>query len=103
MNEELIDEELKVMLSENLPEDVPHVFISAPTGEGVQELKDVLWTALNSEENRLAAVKREELVHRNYDRKMLADDFADWEADFDDDVVEDDNDFNYDEFDFEEE
>jgi hypothetical protein len=48
-------------------------------------------------------VKREELVHRNYDRKMLADDFADWEADFDDDVVEDDNDFNYDEFDFEEE
>jgi GTP-binding protein len=100
---DLIDEELKEMLSENLPEDVPHVFISAPTGEGVQELKDILWAALNSEENRLAAVKREELVHRNYDRKMIADDFADWEADFDDDVVEDDDDFNYDEFDFDEE
>ena len=62
-----------------------------------------LLTALNSEENRLAAVKREELVHRNYDRKMIADDFADWEADFDDDVVDDDDDFNYEEFDFEEE
>jgi hypothetical protein len=42
-------------------------------------------------------------VHRNYDRKMIADDFADWEADFGDDVVEDDDDFNYDEFDFDEE
>ena len=30
---DLIDEELKDMLSENLPDDVPHVFISAPTGE----------------------------------------------------------------------
>jgi GTP-binding protein len=101
---DLIDEELKDMLSENLPEDVPHVFISAATGEGIQELKDVLWGALNSEENRLAAVKREELVHRNYDRKMLADDFADWEADFDDEpFVDDEEDFNYEEFDFDEE
>ena len=103
---DLIDDELKEMLSENLPEDIPHVFISAPTGEGIQELKDVLWTALNSEENRLAAVKREELVHRNYDRKMLAADFADWEADFEDGAdFDDDNDddFDYDEFDFDEE
>jgi GTP-binding protein len=89
---DLIDEELKEMLSENLPEDVPCVFISAPTGEGVQELKDILWAALNSEENRLAAVKREELVHRNYDRKMLAADFADWEADYEDGEETDDDD-----------
>jgi GTP-binding protein len=101
---DLIDDELKEMLSENLPEDVPCVFISAPTGEGVQELKDVLWAALNSEENRLAAVKREELVHRNYDRKMIANDFADWEPDFDDvDMLEEDDEFDYDEFDFDEE
>ena len=101
---DLIDEELKEMLSENLPEDIPYVFISAPTGEGIQELKDILWAELNSEENRLAAVKREELVHRNYDRRMLAADFADWEADFDDcEELEEDDDFNYDEFDFDEE
>ena len=98
---DLIDDELKEMLSQNLPEDIPYVFISAPTGEGIQELKDILWTELNSEENRLAAVKREELVHRNYDRKMLAADFADWEPDFDDMPVEDDEDLGYDEFDFE--
>ena len=99
---DLIDDELKEMLSENLPVDIPHVFISAPTGEGVQELKDVLWTALNSEENRLAAVKREELVHRNYDKKMLAADFADWEPDFDDEPL-DEEELGYEEFDFDEE
>ena len=101
---DLIDEELKEMLSENLPEDIPYVFISAATGEGIQELKDILWGELNSEANRLAAVKREELVHRNYDRKMLAADFADWEDDYeyaDDDDM--DEDLGYDEFDFDEE
>jgi GTP-binding protein len=80
------------------------VFISAATGEGIQELKDILWGELNSEANRLAAVKREELVHRNYDKKMLAADFADWEDDYenaDEDDMEED--FGYDEFDFDEE
>ena len=30
----------------------------------------------------MMAVKREELVHRNYDAQMLAKDFEDWEPDF---------------------
>ena len=72
--------------------------------ESMQELKDTLWTSLNSEENRMAAVKRDELVHRDYDARMLASDFADWEPDFADDALDvDDGDFNYDEFDFDEE
>ncbi|MBQ8271296.1 MAG: GTPase ObgE [Bacteroidaceae bacterium] len=99
---DLIDEELKEMLLPTLPEGVPAVFISAATGEGIQELKDLLWASLNSEENRMAAVKREELVHRNYDARMLANDFADWESDFVDEEP-DDEDFNYEEFDFDEE
>ena len=99
---DLIDDELKSMLTPTLPEGVPCVFISAPTGDGIQELKDTLWEALNSEENRMAAVKREELVHRNYDARMIASDFADWEADYTDEPM-DDEDFNYEEFDFDEE
>lgn len=99
---DLIDEELKEMLTPSLPSGVPSVFISAATGEGIPQLKDILWEALNSEENRMAAVKRDELVHRNYDAGMLASDFADWESDFADDTVEDD-DYNYEEFDFDEE
>ncbi len=93
---DLIDEELKEMLSEHLPTEVPHIFISAATGEGIPDLKDILWKELNSEENRLAAVKREELVHRNYDRGMLAGDFADWEDD-EYEIAEEEEDFNFDE------
>ena len=94
---DLIDEELKEMLSENLPEDIPHIFISAATNEGISELKDILWQELNSEENMLAAVKRDELVHRNYDRRMIADDFANWEDDEYTPADADDDDLYYEE------
>lgn len=97
---DLIDEELKQMLSENLPDGLPHIFISAATGEGIPELKDILWGELNSEENRMAAVRREELVHRNYDRKQLASDFADWEDEGYIPMEEDDEEFYYDEEDW---
>lgn len=100
---DLIDDELKELLIPSLPDGVPTVFISAATGEGIPQLKDVLWEALNSEENRMAAVKRDELVHRDYDASMLANDFADWESDFEDDDAADDDDLNYEEFDFDEE
>ena len=85
------------MLSENLPEDIPHIFISAATSEGISELKDILWQELNSEENMLAAVKRDELVHRNYDRRMIADDFANWEDDEYTPADADDDDLYYEE------
>ena len=98
---DLIDEELKEMLSENLPEGVPHIFISAATGEGIPELKDILWGELNSEENRMSAVRRDELVHRNYDRHRLADDFADWtDEDYE---PADEDDWDYSEEDWDEE
>ena len=100
---DLIDDELKELLTPSLPDGVSTVFISAATGEGIPQLKDVLWEALNSEENRMAAVKRDELVHRDYDVSMLANDFADWESDFEDDDAADDDDLNYEEFDFDEE
>ena len=32
-----------------LPEDIPHVFISSFTQEGIKELKDMLWSALQTE------------------------------------------------------
>lgn len=99
---DLIDDELKEMLSEHLPEGLPHIFISAATGEGIPELKDILWGELNSEENRMAAVKRDELVHRNYDRNMLANDFANWEDDSYE-PIEDDEEFYYNEEDWDEE
>jgi len=46
---DLIDEELKEMLSENLPVDVPIIFISSITQSGLVELKDMIWEVLNRE------------------------------------------------------
>ena len=51
---DMLDDELREQLAATLPDDVPHVFISAVTGQGISELKDLLWRAINDEENRLA-------------------------------------------------
>ncbi|HRR93068.1 MAG TPA: GTPase ObgE, partial [Bacteroidales bacterium] len=44
---DLIDDELAGELRKNLP-DLPRVFISSVTGEGLDRLKDMLWKVLNS-------------------------------------------------------
>lgn len=44
---DLIDDELEAMLAQTLPPDIPAVFISSATGHHIQELKDMLWRALN--------------------------------------------------------
>ena len=44
---DLLDDELKEEIKRELPSDVPYVFVSSFTGEGLNELKDVLWKSLN--------------------------------------------------------
>ncbi len=44
---DILDEELKKEIRMQLP-DLPSVFISSVTGEGIKELKDMLWKSLNS-------------------------------------------------------
>ena len=44
---DLIDKELEAEILPTLPKDIPHVFISSITQEGLSELKDQLWKALN--------------------------------------------------------
>ena len=43
---DLIDADLEKMIKPHLPRKVPHVFISSSTGQGLQELKDMVWNAL---------------------------------------------------------
>lgn len=45
---DLLDEELKTEISKELPPNIPHVFISAITQQGLMELKDLLWQTLNT-------------------------------------------------------
>ncbi|MCB0581359.1 MAG: GTPase ObgE [Phaeodactylibacter sp.] len=47
---DLIDEELKEMLKPEIPEGVPYLFISAVAQQGLTELKDLLWAAINRSE-----------------------------------------------------
>ncbi|MCM1036428.1 MAG: GTPase ObgE [Bacteroides sp.] len=51
---DMLDEELTEEIARTLPDDIPHVFISAVTGQGITELKDVLWRAITDDSNRLA-------------------------------------------------
>jgi len=75
---DLLDEELMEMLKETLPEDLPVVFISAVSGFGLDDLKDVLWEELNKETNKMqGAIDEQLVVHRDKDMSMFAQEMAD--------------------------
>ena len=98
----VLDDELMDMLKETLPQDLPVVFISAVTGFGLNELKDVLWEELNSESNKLQTLTSEDvIVHRDKDMSRFA---AEMEEEGEDDIVflgddevEDIDDYEYEE------
>ena len=77
---DLLDEELTEMIRaevqeelKKMGEDIPVVFISSVTNKGLDELKDVLWTELNSESNKLQEITAEDtLVHRDKDMSIFS-------------------------------
>ena len=97
---DLLDEELISMLKETLPNDLPCVFISSVTGQGINELKDILWKELNSESNKIKGVIAEEtLVHRDKDMSRFAEELkAEGEDELlyiDEEDIDDLEDFEY--------
>ncbi|SMC41299.1 GTPase ObgE [Moheibacter sediminis] len=44
---DMLDDELKEEISELLPKDIPHLYISSVAQLGLMELKDLLWNKLN--------------------------------------------------------
>lgn len=96
---DLLDDELIEMLKETTPDDIPVVFISAVTGQGLNELKDILWKELNSESNKIQGVIAEDtLVHRDKDMSRFAAELADEGEDddieyIDEEEIEDIEDF----------
>ncbi|MDE6805894.1 MAG: GTPase ObgE, partial [Muribaculaceae bacterium] len=62
---DMLDDELREEIAKELPEGVPTVFISAVTGQGLTELKDLLWREINSEENLATGT----ITHRPLDRR----------------------------------
>ncbi len=48
---DMLDDELKASIEKELPKNIPHIFISSITGQGLPELKDLLWKTLNQIDN----------------------------------------------------
>ena len=87
---DLLDDELIEALSVDLPEGIPHLFISAVAGMGITELKDLLWKALNEESFHEA----ERIVHKNIDVNTLVfDEEDDFVVPVDDDELDDDEEY----------
>ena len=96
---DMLDEELIEAMEKELPTEVPHIFISSISGYGITELKDLLWTEINKEENRI-----ETFTHRNLEVKtdIKEDDFEEVlsdenisDADFDEQDFSEDFDEDY--------
>lgn len=103
---DMLDEDLIAEIRPTLPEGVPAVFISAVTGMGITELKDMLWAQITDERNR---IDPDPITHRPLDghhRVREEDEFIfenvptvsdedaeEFEEDFDDDMIFDDTDW----------
>ncbi len=97
---DLIDDELKELLSETLPEGVPTVFISAVSNMGLQQLKDLLWQEMNSESNKIAAITTQEsIVHHAKDHIRLKYELLDLDDNDDEGWGDDDKDNDNEDFD----
>lgn len=67
---DMLDDELREAIAAELPDGVRTLFISAVTGQGLTELKDVLWREINSEENAVPST----ITHRALDRRHRVED-----------------------------
>jgi GTP-binding protein len=50
---DMLDDELKEAIRKELPQNLPHIFISSVAQKGIPELKDLLWKVLNEENNKI--------------------------------------------------
>ena len=100
---DMLDQELMDELEPTLPQGIPHVFISSVSGLGLDVLKDILWTELNEESNKIEG-HIESIAHRPKDLSHLQEELEEEGEDedlsieyIDEDDVEDLEDFEYEE------
>lgn len=94
---DMLDDELRTEIAKELPDDLPSVFISAVTGQGIAELKDLLWREINSEDNK----NNYSITHRPLDRRHRVEEEDDFI--FDQPEMEEDETENWDDEDWNEE
>jgi len=84
---DMLDEELIAAIKKELPDGVQTVFISSVSGLGIAELKDLIWTEINKESNKVV-----EITHRPMQIVALDDDSDDDDDITDDEYFDDDED-----------
>ena len=82
---DLIDEDLEEMIRETLPEGVPVCFFSSVTGQGVAELKDLIWKSITV--NNFEAVSP--LVEQNLNRTLQGFELDESEEDVEEEHAKD--------------
>ena len=90
---DMLDAELIAEMKKELPENVSVVFISAVSGQGIAELKDMLWTAISKEKESPISIS-----HRPLDIKHIPKDDDGIEFVEEDDYEEEED---FDEFEYE--
>lgn len=81
---DMLDEELIEEIKPTLP-NIPYAFISSITGQGISQLKDLLWIELNKE----VVPSSETLIHKAKDVKQIP--MEDVEYNWEDEVSEDED------------
>ena len=102
---DMLDDELISEILPTLPDDIPHVFISAVTGFGISTLKDMLWRAITDESNKIESSmithrrldghhrvrEEDEFIFENEPEELPSEDEleeGDWEENWDDEAWE---------------
>lgn len=85
---DMLDEELMKQIEQELPSDLPHIFISSVTNYNIQQLKDLIWSVMTKDGE---YKKTFEITHRNLDIAKVIDedsDDDDWSEYEEDDIME---------------
>ena len=83
---DMLDDELMDEMKKLLPNGIQTVFISSLTGLGLMELKDLIWTEINKESNKVLEIthKPMEIVHHETEEEELEEEWE--EEDEEDDL-----------------
>jgi GTP-binding protein len=56
---DMLDDELMIEVKKLVPDDIQTVFISSISGLGITELKDLIWTEINKESNKVVEISHQ--------------------------------------------
>ena len=84
---DMLDDELINEMRKELPAGIQTVFISSVSGLGISELKDLIWTEINKESNKIT-----EISHQPMKIVTPEDTFEDDDENFEDEFYDDEDD-----------